>query len=181
MSVQGAVGGGDGEGGRDIYFLCVVDYTKTGLLFLLFFNRDQHAGNLTLRYLSGVMSGRLMKGTEDVRSVPAISVHVTSSHDLCTSFEKKPVDASPIQSWRSRQCTESKFPAPRQPPPPPNPPQQQQQSSHGIVDSAQKVNPGTLIILQKKNMRQNSSDSRKAKKTDGSLTSVHVYKEQVSK
>ena len=117
VSVQGAVGGGWG-GGRDIYFLCVVDCAKTGLLFLLFFNRDQHAGNLTLRYLSGVMSGRLMKGTEDVRSVPAISVHVTFSHDLCTSFEKKPVDASPIQSWRSRQCTESKFPAPRQHPPP---------------------------------------------------------------
>ena len=54
------------------------------------------------------------------------------------------------------------------------------QSSHGVVDSAQKVNPGTLIILPK-NMRQNSSDSRKAKKTDGSLTSVHVYEEQVSK
>ena len=88
------------------------------IVVLVVFNRDQHAGNLTLRYLSGVMSGRLMKGTEDVRSVPAISVHVTSSHDLCTSFEKKPVDASPIQSWRSRQCTESKFPAPANPPPP---------------------------------------------------------------
>ena len=111
-------GGWGGGGGRDIYFLCVVDNTKTGLLFLLFFNRDQHAGNLTLRYLSGVMSGRLMKGKENVRLVPAVSVHVTSSHDLGTSFEKKPVDASPIQSWRSRQCTESKFPAPANPPPP---------------------------------------------------------------
>ena len=144
---RGRLEGGSG-GGRDIYFLCLVDCAKTGLLFLLFFNRDQHAGNLTLRYLSGVMSGRLMKGTEDVRSVPAISVHVTSSHDLCTSFEKK--------QWTLHQ------------------------SSHGVVDNAQKVNPGTLIILPK-NMRQNSSDSRKAKKTDGSLTSVHVYKEQVSK
>ena len=111
-------------------------------------NRDQHAGTLTLRYLSGVISGRLMKGTENVRSVPAVSVHVTSSHDLCTSFEKK--------QWTLHQ------------------------SSHGVVDNAQKVNPVTLIILPK-NMRQNSSDSRKAKKTDGSLTSVHVYEEQVSK
>ena len=144
---RGRLEGGWG-GGRDIYFLCLVDCAKTGLLFLLFFNRDQHAGNLTLRYLSGVMSGRLMKGTEDVRLVPAVSVHVTSSHDLCTSFEKKPVDASPIQSWRSRFRTGSKS---------------------GYPD------------YSPKNMRQNSSDSRKAKKTDGSLTSVHVYKEQVSK
>ena len=172
-SVKGAVEGGIGRG--EGHLLSVrsrhyQDWTDV----LVVFNRDQHAGNLTLRYLSGVISGRLMKGTENVRSVPAVSVHVTSSHDLCTSFEKKPVDASPIQSWRSRQRTESKSP------PPPHPPQQQQQSSHGIVDNAQKVNPGTLIILPK-NMRQNSSDSRKAKKTDGSLTSVHVYEEQVSK
>ena len=111
-------------------------------------NRDQHAGTLTLRYLSGVMSGRLMKGTEKLRLVPAVSVHVTSSHDLCTPFEKKPVDASPIQSWRSRLRTESKS---------------------GYPD------------YSPKNTRQNPSDSRKAKKTDGSLTSVHVYEEQVSK
>ena len=116
VSVQGAVGGGMGR--REGHLLSVRSrLCKTGLLFLLFFNRDQHAGNLTLRYLSGVMSGRLMKGTEDVRSVPAISVHVTSSHDLCTSFEKK--------QWTLHQ------------------------SSHGVVDSAQKVNPGTLIILLK--------------------------------
>ena len=71
-------------------------------------NRDQHAGHLTLRYLSGVMSGRLMNGTDNVRSIPAVSVHVTSSHDLCTSFLKKPVDSSPIQSWHSRLRTKSK-------------------------------------------------------------------------
>ena len=100
-----AVGGGGGGGGG---VLSARSLLCQDWIVVVVVNKDQHAGTLTLRYLSGVMSGRLMKGTEKVRSVMAVSVHVTSSHDLCTSFEKK--------QWTLHQF------------------------SHGIVDSAQKVN-----------------------------------------
>ena len=62
VSVQVAVGEGR-EGGGDLLSarsrLC-----QDWIVVVVVVNRDQHAGTLTLRYLSGVISGRLMKGTE---------------------------------------------------------------------------------------------------------------------